>query len=253
MGHSTQQVSDAAARQRLARALRPRSVPSVQERALRGLRGPGVGVAGVPGRPRSTPQQLNGSSTKELISQAAAQDFTAADHPDPGLPRPTPPFAKSTAPNRYGRARPRSASFHRLSRVTWAGRRPRRNLRVASGRGDLAVCGCPRPGLGLQIVGGRHDEHDRPAVPARRDDAGPARGRPLPGQVHRADPQAVRLPAAPLVHLVRNQRPGPLVGLQRPTSSSTSATSTTMVYATPRSTPGCTPSTASSGSPTFTA
>ncbi len=46
---------------------------------------------------------------------------------------------------------------------------------------------------------------------------------------------------------------GPLVGLQRPTSSSTPATSTTMVYATPRSTPCCTPSTASSGSPTFTA
>jgi len=48
MADFAQQVSNDAARQRLARALRPRPVPPVQGRALREVPGPGVGVAGLP-------------------------------------------------------------------------------------------------------------------------------------------------------------------------------------------------------------
>jgi len=48
-----------------------------------------------------------------------------------------------------------------------------------------AVCGGPRRGHGFQIAGGHHDEHDPAAVPARRDDACPTRGRVVPGPLHR--------------------------------------------------------------------
>ena len=48
MADFTLQISDAAAQAIGPSALRPRSVPSVQERAVRGVPGPGVGVAGVP-------------------------------------------------------------------------------------------------------------------------------------------------------------------------------------------------------------
>ena len=58
--------------------------------------------------------------------------------------------------------------------------------------------------------GGTHVLHDDPVVlAARRPDTGADRGRVLPRSVLRADLRALRLPAAPLVRLVRDKRSRP--------------------------------------------
>src|SRR4051794_33631991 len=101
-------------------------------------------------------------------------------------------------------------------------------------------CGGPRPGKGDPAAGGRYDqlvELDSSAVPTGCDDTGPTGRGVVPGSVHRAHARAVRLPVAPVVHLVRGQRPGPArrdsAGL---ISSSTSVTSVSPSSRSPRST-----------------
>jgi len=71
------------------------------------------------------------------------------------------------------------------------------------------VCGEPWRGLGLLSPGTCDDRYDTASVPARPDDAGPAGCRLLSRPLCRAHPQAVRLPAPPLVRL------DPLQGIQR--------------------------------------